>query len=77
VCTNTTNNPANCGACGMQCGQGLVCTSSMCACPGGFTMCGGTDAGRRTCTNTKVDKNNCGSCGNVCEAGMCVNSACR
>jgi hypothetical protein len=76
VCTNTTNSPANCGACGMKCGQGMICTDSKCACPGQSEMCGG-DAGARACVNTKRDKNNCGTCGNICEAGRCMNGACQ
>jgi hypothetical protein len=77
VCTNVTNNPANCGGCGMTCGHGEVCMNSMCGCPGGFEMCGTADAGRGACTNVKVDKTNCGACGNVCDSGMCANGKCR
>jgi hypothetical protein len=79
VCTNTTNSPANCGACGNKCGAGMNCSAATCQCVGMFLDCAGdagVDAGTRSCINPKHDKNNCGACGNVC-AAMCVNGTCK
>jgi hypothetical protein len=39
-----------------------VCTSGVCGCPTGTTLCTGA------CVNTATDVNNCGACGSVCPA---------
>ena len=84
------SDPKNCGKCGNECGQGLVCCSGSCidtkssnlhcngcglACDAGKTCCGGM------CFNTAADINHCGHCDTVCERGllstMCAKSVCR
>ena len=73
TCTNTASDPANCGYCGNQCANGLVCTSSSCVqgCTAPLVACSGT------CVDTTSDSNNCGSCGHVCTNGqVCNGGAC-
>jgi hypothetical protein len=81
---NTTNNPADCGSCGIACSvvdpnASAVCSSGTCGsvCNAGFTACNGV------CVNVQSDLANCGSCGNscttsdleatpVCSSGVCL-----
>ena len=64
--TALSANSTNCGACGIVCGTGLVCTGGACV---------------PSCNNTNTTAN-CGSCGNACGVGqactngVCVNTAC-
>ena len=76
VCTDTSNDPGNCGACGVPCGPGLFCQSRVCvagipACAPGLVAC------RGVCVNTATDPFNCGSCDFACPAGeTCAGSVC-
>ncbi|MBL8684522.1 MAG: hypothetical protein JNK05_35435 [Myxococcales bacterium] len=69
---DTASDAANCGMCGRACPVGGTCTSGVCACPSGFTNCGGR------CVNLNIDSGNCGACGAACVVGagccgrMCV-----
>lgn len=74
VCTDTTSDPSNCGACAQTCG-GATCVDSLCSavaggCSAGQTMC------VAACTDTTTDPFNCGSCSNVCMSGTCVSGQC-
>jgi hypothetical protein len=60
--TATNSDPANCGACGNKCEDGVVCWKGACGCPNGFTQCGDE------CVNTQSDNLNCGACGSICKA---------
>lgn len=60
--TSTVSDPANCGACGNACSEGVVCWKGACGCPNGFTQCG------KDCKKLDTDNNNCGACGSVCKA---------
>jgi hypothetical protein len=74
VCTNVSNDNANCGTCGKACATGEVCSQKACglSCTGGTSNCGGK------CVDTKSDPANCGVCGSkcangdLCSAGKCA-----
>ncbi len=73
-CVDTNLDPANCGACGKQCGAGQLCTNGACvmqACVSGTTSCSGK------CVDTTIDPANCGGCGTMCMTGeFCRSSMC-
>jgi hypothetical protein len=37
-CVNLKTDAANCGACGAACGNGRICTNSVCGCPAGQSL---------------------------------------
>ena len=75
VCTDTSGDNNNCGACGVVCGSGATCQSGACV-PGGPCANGGTSC-NGACTDTTSDPNNCGACGVSCGSGMtCQYSTC-
>lgn len=63
-CTDTYNDPNNCGGCGnVGSGKNICQPDEVC--------CGGV------CTDILFDDNNCGDCGNVCSAGAhCIDGEC-
>ena len=73
TCARLSGDVNNCGACGVACGGGQVCSGGTCAvtCQAGLVNCGGT------CTKTSTDPTNCGACGVACGAGrVCSAGAC-
>ena len=86
VCTDTVNNPFNCGTCGNVCPAGQTfCINGTCTnpitdagitCPPPFTNC--PINGVPVCTDTVNNPFNCGACGNVCPTGkpFCINGTC-
>jgi len=58
ACSNLNSDRDNCGACGNQCGDGLVCSFGQCVegCDNGLVNCAGT------CTDPAIDEANCGGC---------------
>jgi len=72
LCADLTNDPGNCGGCGIACGgETNTCQDGACVCAG--TVCNGA------CTDTSYDSYNCGACGTTCdEAGgeLCNNGSC-
>ena len=81
--TNTTNNVANCGACGKNCpalaNASTSCVASACglgACNAGFGNCD-NNAANGCESNLLSDASNCGMCGKACGAGqICSAGAC-
>ncbi len=69
ACTDVTNDPSHCGACGTACAVNEGCSRGKC-CPSGKANCGGS------CVDLAIDSANCGQCGNPCFTGPCVNGAC-
>jgi hypothetical protein len=83
-CTNTVDDPQNCGACGTACSAGFVCAAGTCGltCQAGLINCDGT------CIDPSTDRTHCGAsatcsaasatqgqaCGNgqLCSSGSCV-----
>ena len=73
VCTNTSFDPQNCGACGAACAGDQVCSQGKCGsqCLGGTTNCNGK------CVDPQSDNANCGACGNACTGGqVCSQGTC-
>ncbi len=68
-CTAVARDIENCGACGVKCPTGEVCSRGLCAleCTGGTTKCGSG------CVDTKSDGANCGACGAPCASGEVCN----
>jgi hypothetical protein len=89
TCVNPTNDPQNCGGCGISCGTGTcnngVCSNIAAPCSAGHLgqFCN-LDAGTSHvccpgggCIDTSDDEKNCGRCGNACGNGLtCVAGAC-
>ncbi len=68
ACANMQSDRDNCGACGTQCGDGLVCSFGQCleGCADGLVNCGGG------CVDLAMDRNNCGGCGATDSARVCT-----
>jgi hypothetical protein len=80
-CTDTSDDPNNCGHCGTVCPLGESCVSSSCtpvtlcgtgpACTTGDTCC------PSGCVDTSSDPSNCGGCGTPCAPpGVCTDGSC-
>ncbi len=73
-CTDVSNDPDNCGACGSACdGATPVCADGQCvpSCPQGTLDC--DDA----CVDDRTDEENCGGCGIDCPQGIeCIGGGC-
>jgi peroxiredoxin len=75
TCVDLQNDAANCGACGVVCPGGKVCTNGACVSvvcpPSATTVCG------KKCVNLKIDPSNCGACGKQCPRGTyCIGGKC-
>jgi len=73
-CANSKTDRENCGACGVTCAAGEVCSDGACAvsCGTGLTKCG------TTCRDLRNDNLNCGACETPCGAGTaCMAGACK
>ncbi len=69
---NTQTDANNCGSCGTICTGGRTCSSGVCSCASGQTLCGST------CVNLATSPNNCGGCGIACLPGhVCAGGACQ
>jgi len=63
-CTDLTNDPGNCGACGKTCASGVCLNKSCLVCQPGLTACP-----NGVCVDLNNDMQNCGSCGHACPTG--------
>lgn len=68
-CVDVQTDATNCGACGVVCSAGEVCTAGACAaiateCAAAETECGDS------CVDTNSDGAHCGGCNNACLAGQ-------
>lgn len=73
TCIPTSQDPQNCGGCGVTCGTGQVCSGGGCAssCLPGTTPCNGA------CVDIQDDDANCGGCSMPCPTGKgCVQGQC-
>lgn len=76
--TNTDKTPTSCGACGITCAAGQVCSNGGCAasCEGGEVACGSS------CIDPKSDADHCGACDTPCVpvangVATCASSTCQ
>jgi hypothetical protein len=91
LCTDTTQDAANCGACGNPCSGAnatAACSAGNCqiaTCNAGFGDCDNTPSNGCE-TNLTADVKNCGGCGvlcstlntsSVCSGGQCQIAACN
>jgi hypothetical protein len=84
ACVDLSNDPANCGACGVTCGPDVACQQGIClgsACNASQhgAYCGTTPQQiccGATCADTLSDPANCGACGKACDAGICMSGVC-
>jgi hypothetical protein len=65
ACIPTSNDPDNCGGCGLSCDGGEVCSGGTCtdSCMDGLTDCDGH------CVDLRTDNDHCGGCNNACDDG--------
>src|SRR4051794_33020425 len=72
-CVDFRKDRENCGACGVTCASGEICSAGVCAlsCQQGLSECGGE------CSALQKDPENCGACGRTCQASeVCSKGAC-
>jgi hypothetical protein len=82
-CVDSSDDPENCGGCGVSCGTDL-CRSGGCVCMDPLTPCpvdagedSPSDAGLTACADLTSDVNACGSCGHACiSCELCSSSNC-
>jgi formylglycine-generating enzyme required for sulfatase activity len=68
---STSNDPKNCGGCGVACAAGFGCQEGVCSCAAADDVCGGV------CVDERSDPQNCGGCGQLCIDGQsCQSGAC-
>jgi hypothetical protein len=77
-CADLYEDRANCGVCGLACGDGQACDAGRCVatCGPGETVCG--PDGAEYCANLSYDVANCGACASACPVDQaCLNGVCR
>ena len=78
VCVDTSEDPNNCGGCGVVCASDESCSGGTCtsSCSQGWTPCGPNPT---DCVDLSTDPDHCGACGvscgaQVCDLGVCSDS---
>jgi streptogramin lyase len=78
LCVSLDTDRNHCGACGVRCGPGQVCSNGMCttSCAELLTTCSDPMTGAY-CADLRRDPRNCGECGRGCAPGQsCEGSRC-
>lgn len=70
LCIDVTSDSANCGGCGVTCGDAQACIGGVCTCLNGLEACG------PSCVDVRTDVSNCGMCGSSCGMRFCAGSTC-
>jgi hypothetical protein len=75
-CVDLTSDNSHCGTCGASCTGGKICTNSICQCPTGQGLCGGTTCVDITAaTHCSTNGITCTSCVGTATP-WCVSGAC-
>lgn len=77
ACVQLATDGANCGACGVACTDGRVCSAGHCtlSCAAPLATCGEGAAAR--CADLRSDPTSCGRCGHACADGqLCAGGEC-
>lgn len=76
-CSNLSQDPSHCGACGVACWPAQACLNGGCVgpCPPGFSAC---PSGGSVCVDPWIDDKNCGGCSHACgRAEGCRDGICE
>jgi hypothetical protein len=69
---DTSSDAANCGSCGIACGNGAACVDGVCSCSDELSLCGSD------CVDLQNEHEYCGTCDNDCDFDLelCYDGSC-